>query len=132
MSKRESLLMLVQDNDGSSVESRAKEELRRNDIVFHRVLAGQKSEFSCVLYIEEIVSAQKEKALRVLQGAFIVLEENFEDERREESTDEMLRRQQQDAVRLQLRNRLSCMLRENGSPSPFHSRLRGDAPFMNN
>lgn len=132
MSKRESLLLLVQDNDGSYVASKAKEALRRNGIAFDRAFSGQKSEFSCVLYVDEIVVDQRARALQVLQDAFIVLEENFEDERGEETTEERMRRQQEGAARAQPKSRFSRMLWEHRSSFLSDPLSGGDAPFMNN
>ena len=129
--QQESLLILVQDNDGQDVESVTEEELRRNEIAFGRVLSGQRTEFSCVLYIEGIVRGERQRVLQVLHGKFMVLDENFRDERTGESTENFLRRQQGATTQIRTRDRFSRMLSGNPPLFPFDP-CGGDASFLNN
>lgn len=78
MENDDTITISVQNDDGEEVETTIAECFCEQGIAFRQIVSGQCSECSCILYIDGLCSADRERALRVIENVFIVLDRLFD------------------------------------------------------
>lgn len=136
---QKALSLLVQSNDCEEVELRISKRLGRKGNSLCRIFSGQRSEYSCVLYIDGLAEGVGERILQIINEEFEVLDPEFNpnEERGAVTTNTLLkeRRRKNEAHRFSILNTRSSRIsmRDSSQLSSFpYDHLPSDFPVGEN